>query len=179
MPGVIYLKDTGIVRHLDELGRIVIPKEIRKKLRINNGDPVEIYTNSEFILVKKYNQLIFDKLPIMAFIKALKNKYSADIILCDNESIIYSTNELYKEGLALSESFLTKVKSMLNKDLPKHLDILLTSNISIKNNSYISRIFADYKECGYIIIVSDFISKNEIDLANIIKDFIYELLKFD
>ncbi|HIU29335.1 MAG TPA: AbrB/MazE/SpoVT family DNA-binding domain-containing protein [Candidatus Egerieisoma faecipullorum] len=50
------LKATGIVRRIDELGRIVIPKEIRRTLRLREGDPVEIYTgeNGEIIL-RKYS----------------------------------------------------------------------------------------------------------------------------
>jgi len=49
------MKSTGIVRNIDELGRIVVPKEIRKKLGIENTDPVEIYVEGEYILIKKYH----------------------------------------------------------------------------------------------------------------------------
>lgn len=48
------MKATGIVRRVDELGRIVIPKELRGTLGINNGDPIEIYTDGERIMLKKY-----------------------------------------------------------------------------------------------------------------------------
>ena len=41
------MKATGIVRRIDDLGRIVIPKEIRRTMRIREGDPLEIYTRSE------------------------------------------------------------------------------------------------------------------------------------
>ena len=40
------MKDTGIVRRIDVLGRVVIPKEIRKTLKMNEGDPVEVYTEN-------------------------------------------------------------------------------------------------------------------------------------
>lgn len=49
------MKSTGIVRNIDELGRIVIPKEIRKKLGIENSDPVEIYVEGDKILLMKYH----------------------------------------------------------------------------------------------------------------------------
>lgn len=50
------MKATGIVRRIDELGRIVIPKEIRKVLKINDSDPLEIYTGGNGdIIFKKYN----------------------------------------------------------------------------------------------------------------------------
>lgn len=48
------MKATGIVRKVDELGRIVIPKELRRTLNINEGDSLDIYTNGERIMLKKY-----------------------------------------------------------------------------------------------------------------------------
>ena len=48
------MKSTGIVRNVDELGRIVIPKEMRKKMGISNSDPVEIYVESDKIILTKY-----------------------------------------------------------------------------------------------------------------------------
>ena len=51
------MKATGIVRRIDELGRVVIPKEIRKTLRIKEGDPLEIYTDREEVLFRKYSPM--------------------------------------------------------------------------------------------------------------------------
>lgn len=48
------MKSTGIVRNIDELGRIVVPKEIRRKLGIANTDPVEIYVEGDKIILTKY-----------------------------------------------------------------------------------------------------------------------------
>jgi transcriptional pleiotropic regulator of transition state genes len=48
------MKSTGIVRRVDELGRIVIPKELRRTMNIEVGDPLEIYTEGEQIILKKY-----------------------------------------------------------------------------------------------------------------------------
>ena len=48
------MKSTGVVRKTDELGRIVIPKELRRTLEINNGDPIEIFVDNEKIILKKY-----------------------------------------------------------------------------------------------------------------------------
>jgi len=47
------LKATGIVRRIDDLGRVVIPKEIRRTLRIREGDPLEIFTDGEVILIRR------------------------------------------------------------------------------------------------------------------------------
>ena len=52
--GVLIMKETGVVRRLDELGRIVIPKEIRKRLKIENSDLVDIYTEEDRIILKNF-----------------------------------------------------------------------------------------------------------------------------
>lgn len=50
------MKATGIVRRIDDLGRVVIPKEIRRTMRIREGDPLEIFTNSDGgVVFKKYS----------------------------------------------------------------------------------------------------------------------------
>ena len=52
------MKATGIVRRIDDLGRVVIPKEIRRTLRIREGDPLEIFTDSDGeIILKKYSPI--------------------------------------------------------------------------------------------------------------------------
>lgn len=52
------MKATGVVRRIDDLGRIVIPKEIRKTLRIKEGDPIEIFTDREGeVILKKYSPI--------------------------------------------------------------------------------------------------------------------------
>ena len=49
------MKSTRIVRNLDQLGRLVIPKETRKAFNLNDGDPIEMFTDGDKIILKKYN----------------------------------------------------------------------------------------------------------------------------
>lgn len=63
------MKATGIVRRIDDLGRIVIPKEIRRTLRIRETDPMEIYTDME-------GQIILKKYSPMEEISSFANKYA-------------------------------------------------------------------------------------------------------
>lgn len=51
------MKATGIVRRIDDLGRLVIPKEIRRTMRIHEGDPFEIYIDDECVCFRKYSML--------------------------------------------------------------------------------------------------------------------------
>lgn len=55
------MQATGIVRRIDELGRVVIPKEVRRALRIKEGDPLEIFTTREGeIVLKPFSPLTLD-----------------------------------------------------------------------------------------------------------------------
>ena len=49
------MKATGIVRRIDDLGRVVIPKEIRRSMRIREGDPIEFFTDRECLCLRKYS----------------------------------------------------------------------------------------------------------------------------
>jgi len=49
------MKSTGIIRRIDDLGRVVVPKEIRRTLGIREGDPLEIFIQDEMVCYKKYN----------------------------------------------------------------------------------------------------------------------------
>ena len=49
------MRSLGIVRKMDQLGRLVIPKETRKMFNLNEGEPVEIFTDEDKIIIKKYN----------------------------------------------------------------------------------------------------------------------------
>ncbi len=51
------MKATGIVRRVDDLGRLVIPKELRRTLRIKEADPIEFYVQGDTIILKKYNAM--------------------------------------------------------------------------------------------------------------------------
>ena len=56
------MKATGIVRRIDDLGRIVIPKEIRKTMHVREGDPLELYVCENGIMFRKYKQDVADDL---------------------------------------------------------------------------------------------------------------------
>ena len=94
------MKATGIVRRIDDLGRVVIPKEIRRTLRIREGDPLEIYTDiEEKIVLKKYSPVgeVFSSANQYAAI--LSKITDTPSIICDCEKIIASSGISKKELL--------------------------------------------------------------------------------
>lgn len=83
------MKATGIVRRIDDLGRIVIPKEIRRTLRIREGDPLEIYTDSNGeVIFKKYSP-IGEMSPFASqYAEVLYKATSMPTLVCDRDHIV-------------------------------------------------------------------------------------------
>ena len=97
---------TGIVRRIDELGRIVIPKEIRKNLRIKNGDNLEIVVSGEDITLRKYSQVenAIDMASLYAesFYQVLKY----NVIITDTDKVVAISGNLKKKyiNMGISET---------------------------------------------------------------------------
>ncbi len=83
------MKATGIVRRIDDLGRVVIPKEIRRTMRIREGDPLEIYTDSEGeVIFKKYSPVGELSSFAMQYAEALHKTCGYSIVISDRDCII-------------------------------------------------------------------------------------------
>ena len=82
------MKATGIVRRIDDLGRVVIPKEIRRTMRIREGDPLEIYTSKE-------GEVIFKKYSLMGDIDDLAGQFCE--ALSKNVSGIVAVTDGYRD----------------------------------------------------------------------------------
>jgi len=83
------MKATGIVRRIDDLGRVVIPKEIRRTMRIREGDPLEIYTDND-------GEVIFKKYSPIGELGSFSNQYAEvlyktagfPVVVCDRDHVI-------------------------------------------------------------------------------------------
>lgn len=147
------MKQTGVTRKIDELGRIVIPKEIRKNLGIRDGESLEIYTSDDSIILKKYYEVkkledVCDKLCEM-----IKNIYDVNILITDREKVVSSSISNYKDKL-------------LDKDLIELIDereLLISDKLLIKKigndevNGYytVVPIVASSDSLGLVIIVDE------------------------
>ena len=92
------MKATGIVRRIDDLGRVVIPKEIRRTMRIREGDPLEIYTDREGeVIFKKYSPI--GELASFAaqYAETLHKTCSLSVLVCDRDAIIACSGVSKKE----------------------------------------------------------------------------------
>ena len=83
------MKATGIVRRIDDLGRVVIPKEIRRTMRIREGDPLEIYTDREGeVIFKKYSPIGELTEFAVQYADTLYKTCSLAVAICDRDAVI-------------------------------------------------------------------------------------------
>lgn len=89
------MKDTGIVRRVDELGRIVIPKEIRKQLMIKEGESISFLMDKDKIILSKYSYLNKISPSIQRMLEVLYKEYGNVFMFADlKEVITVSSNEI-------------------------------------------------------------------------------------
>lgn len=83
------MKATGIVRRVDELGRVVIPKEIRRTQRIRRGDPLEIFTTGDGeVIFKKYSPVGELSSVTTQYVDALSKSFALTAFVCDRDRIL-------------------------------------------------------------------------------------------
>ncbi len=87
------MKATGIVRRIDELGRVVIPKELRRSFKINEGDPIEIFVEEGGeVILKKYSPIGEMKKLAQEYADSLHDSTGHNSIITDTESIVAVAN---------------------------------------------------------------------------------------
>jgi AbrB family transcriptional regulator (stage V sporulation protein T) len=94
------VKATGIVRRIDDLGRVVIPKEIRRTLRIREGDPLEIYTDTDGeVIFKKYSP-VGEMSPFATqYAEVLSRTSGLPTLVCDRDHVVAAAGVSKKEYL--------------------------------------------------------------------------------
>ena len=94
------MKATGIVRRIDDLGRIVIPKEIRRTLRIREGDPLEIFTDNDGgIVFRKYSPIGEMGSFAVQYADALTKTAGKPYLICDRDHVVAASGVSRKEYL--------------------------------------------------------------------------------
>jgi len=95
-----YMKATGIVRRVDDLGRIVIPKEIRRTLRLHEGVPMEIFTDREGeIILKKYSPMAEMGMHAKQYAEALAQVSGRGVLITDRDQVIAASGTGIKDAI--------------------------------------------------------------------------------
>ena len=94
------MKATGIVRRIDDLGRVVIPKEIRRTMRIREGDPLEIFTDRDGeVIFKKYSPIGELVSAATSYAESLFKSCGINVVICDKDAVIAAAGVSKKEFL--------------------------------------------------------------------------------
>lgn len=170
--------NSGMVRRIDELGRIVIPKEIRKNLNLNMGDNVEIYIENNKITLKKYSTLIGLEEDLFNIAKVIYELTNATILFSDTNEIIVSYGKLSEMYLdkSINSSLFDK---LLHKVYWKANDLNIVDDYIEKRNSYIFTLLNKNTIQGLLIIIENetIINQNQIDTIIMFKKFINKQLE--
>jgi len=155
------LKATGIVRRIDDLGRVVIPKEIRRTLRIREGDPLEIFTDREGeIILKKYSPI--GELGTFAREYADSLSQSAGHITCivDKDQIIAVSGGAKRELLdknisaAMEKTINNRSTVISSRNESSFVPLLEDDAESVYNHELITPIVAEGDVLGAIVFLS-------------------------
>lgn len=142
------MKPTGIVRKIDELGRIVLPKEMRKCLNINTGDDFQIRLEDEKIIFEKYSYLKNYEQEILNIINCFISETTYDISLVVNSKIINKNNEIIDQKL---DRLIQERKVFECKNIE---ELELNKNLIIEGRYIILPIVVNSDLLGSLIIVS-------------------------
>ncbi len=163
------MKATGIIRRIDELGRIVIPKEIRKNLRINEGENLEVFIDQqENIVLKKHSQIENIEDYAQNVVDAIYEITKKSILISDTSKFIAGTNNLKKEykDNEISDEVGMKLKKKENI-IPREQVKLLNSSES-KVPCITHPIVVNGDVSGIIIIISEEMVEDDLIYAQII-----------
>ena len=175
------MKATGIIRRIDDLGRIVIPKEIRKNLRIKEGDNLEVFVQNEEIILRKYSMM--NKINDLAqeLTDAIYTFMKHSIFITDTDSVVAGSGPLKKKYLKKNISdFITESIKRRDKMIENHFKELNFIEEEAITCSYVmSTILVNGEAAGMILIISedDKMTESEMQMASIVSSFMTKYLE--
>lgn len=176
------MKATGIIRRIDDLGRIVIPKEIRKNLRLRVGENLEIFIDKDDnIVLKKFSVVsrISDFAQQLVDSMNIFKKYN--IIIMDMNEFIACSGSLKKQ--ILNKSISDDLRLMIEKRekiLQNHMkDLKILDDKTIKCSYADSTIIVDGEAIGMIMILleDDKLTEIDVKLVEIVSSFLTKYLE--
>lgn len=169
---------SGIVRRVDSLGRIVIPKEVRKTLKIKENEQLEIKVDDDKIILSKYSDIHeYDK-SINNLIDVINTVFNKNIIITDLNKIVI-TSKNYKDYLGLElNSYLLNILSNRNEIQKLNLGKLKLDDNEINVSYIIKPIIIHGDTIGLIMMLSDIdILKNDLNLLVLLENYLINYLE--
>lgn len=165
----------GLIRHVDELGRIVVPKEIRKQLNICETDAVEISVSGRCIMVKKYQPLQTLESLCVEYLSALARSSNVACAICSTEYVLTSRGINLSTDVPLSEKVMEHIRQQnaYNYDEENSLSLFDSQNFLV---DALYPIGTKEKPCGAVIFLH-YRNTTEVEqgCAKLIADMLTEL----
>ena len=146
------MKATGVVRRIDDLGRIVLPKELRRTMRIKEGESLEIYTDGDNkIVLKKYSPVNQMTDFVKEFTESMSTTNKRNIIITDNEKIVAASGDFKVDltGKKISKELEERLKNRNTQINNTGISLNICENYTINNSSIIKpiNVFGDILGC--------------------------------
>lgn len=149
------MKTTGIIRRLDDLGRLVIPKEIRKQYRLKEGDSIEFLIESERIILQKYDSLSSKENDLLDICDALKEVYHTPIYYIQNEIVGYQSKP---SKSILSKCCVYRETSFMNEKI-------FEADTQSVNGKFIPLVIDGYWQGSFIIIENPYMKSTDMKIT--------------
>ena len=162
------MQTTKIIRRIDELGRIVVPKEIRRTLKLRTNDTLEIFSEGDTLILKKYSPYHSEYDTCVCLTAGLKNITKREVIITDTQKVICSSIAGV-EGCILSQ----KTLELSGRSFDSQNEIIqpITERSFDFSSQIILPIF-NSELIGYIILFGDEISDYDKRLAELSAEFL-------
>ena len=161
------MKSTGVVRRIDELGRIVIPKEIRRNLGIRDGENIEIFTENDSIILKKYYRMATSSDLAQNLCELIYNNFNCKMIVTDREKIIaYAGLSSDIKGHLLSSEYIKMIEKREIKT--KENTCLTIGEYTLNGNFIYIPIISLNDSIGLIIMYNESPLKDELIIGKLV-----------
>ena len=175
------MKATGVIRRIDDLGRVVIPKEIRKNLRIKEGDNLEIFVQNEEVILKKYSMM--NKINDLAqeLTDAIYTFMKHSIFITDTDTVVAGSGPLKKNYINKNISdFIVESIKRRDRMIENHFKELKFIDEEPITCSYVmTTILVNGEATGMILIMSEEekLGESEMQIASIVSSFMTKYLE--
>lgn len=172
------MKETGILRRIDELGRIVVPKEIRKKLKIREGDNLDIFVSEDNVILRKYSPLNDLEAILSVLLDALKKVNNAIMIVTDLTKVIASSKSEIEIEEPLTETFVQLLTQKEQIHINKSMSVEITHQYNSNQNLFIKPIVIYGDLFGAVVLFNEFDTlHNQQEIIDLIHYFCSEYIQ--
>lgn len=174
------MKSIGVVRRIDELGRIVVPKEMRRTLRIREGDSIEISSNDNSIILRKYSLVESVDNFITQYVDAVHASSKKEIVVTDTEKVIAVSSGFRKNfvGKKIDIRLDDKIQKKATQIFERGANIEICEGLTISSAVVIRPITVYGDLIGAVIVLGDnVINDTEKMLAELTALFVGKYLE--